>query len=68
MLKLKNFILILLLTLFIGVIISCEQQKSADFVLMNGKFVTMDAAKPQAQALAAKGNILQLAAMKKSSL
>jgi len=58
MLKLNNFISISLLTLFIGLIIGCGQQKSADLVLMNGKIVTMDDGNPEAQALAAKGDVI----------
>lgn len=58
MFKLKNFILIFVLILFIRVIIGCRQPKSADLVLMNGKIVTMDETKPEAQALAAKGDVI----------
>ncbi len=35
-----------------------RQQKSADLVLMNGKIVTMDEAQPEAQALAAKEDVI----------
>jgi predicted amidohydrolase YtcJ len=58
MLKPKNFIQIFVPILFVGLIIGCGQQKSADLVLMNGKIVKMDKTKSEAQALAAKGDVI----------
>ncbi len=58
MTKAKIFIPAFVLILFVGFIIGCGQQKSADLVLMNGKIVTMDEANPEAQALAARGDVI----------
>jgi predicted amidohydrolase YtcJ len=58
MVKPKNYIHVFILILFVGLIIGCGQQKFADLVLMNGKIVTMDEANPEAQALAAKGDVI----------
>jgi len=58
MVKPKNFIQIFILILFIGVSVSCGQQQSADLVLLSGKIVTLDETKPEARALAAKGDLI----------
>jgi predicted amidohydrolase YtcJ len=54
----KLFLLIFIFSI-IGLFFSCAQQKeAADLVLMNGKIVTVDEAKPEAQALAVRGDII----------
>jgi len=58
MLKLGKFFQVFVLILSIGLILGCGQQKSADLVLMNGKIVTVDEAIPEAQALAARGDVI----------
>jgi predicted amidohydrolase YtcJ len=58
MFNVKNVISISILILVIGFNIGRRQQKSADLILINGKIVTMDEANPEAQALAAKGDVI----------
>jgi len=54
----KLFLLIFIFSI-ICLFLSCAQQKEpADLVLMNGKVVTVDEAKPEAQALAVQGDII----------
>lgn len=56
MLKQIDFFRLAFVIVFIGLIFCCGQDKSADLVLLNGKIVTMDDAKPEAQALAVQGD------------
>jgi len=58
MLHSKAILQMIFLILFVIFISGCGQQKSADLVLMNGKIVTMDESNPEAQALAAKGDVI----------
>lgn len=55
MLNLKGLFHVFLSILLIGLMAGCGQ-KSADLVLMNGKIVTVDDSKPEAQALAILGD------------
>jgi len=58
--QLFSKLLFLILTiLIIGLFSSCGQKKEpADLVLMNGKIVTVDDKRPEAQALAVRGDII----------
>ncbi len=47
-----------LCVLLIGFTMSCAKRGTADFVLTNGKIVTVDKNKPEAQALAARDGII----------
>ena len=56
----KNFIVVALL-FSISILVVCNRensQTSADLVLLHGKIVTIDAAQPEATALATKGEII----------
>lgn len=54
----KFFFFIFILSIF-GLLFSCAQKKEpADLVLMNGKIVTVDETRPEAQALAARGDVI----------
>ena len=54
----KLFFIILIISM-IYLFLSCGQkEKAADLVLMNGKIVTVDDTKPEAQALAVKGDVI----------
>jgi len=53
----SKFFFLILSVLIIGLSLSgLQKSKKADLVLMNGKIVTVDDAKPEAQALAASGD------------
>jgi len=55
----SRFFFFTLSLLIIGLFISCTQKKEpADLVLMNGKIVTVDETKPEAQALAIRGDVI----------
>jgi len=55
----SRFLLFILCVSIICLFFSCAQKKEpADLVLMNGKIVTVDDKKPEAQALAVKGNVI----------
>jgi len=57
-LSFKFFLLTLSLSI-IGLFFSCGQKKEpADLVLMNGKIVTVDDTKPEAEALAVRGDVI----------
>lgn len=54
-----KFFLLTLSLLIIGLFFSCGQKKEpADLVLTNGKIVTVDDTKPEAEALAVRGDVI----------
>lgn len=55
----SRFLCFIIVFSIIGLFFSCAQKKEpADLVLMNGKIVTVDEAKPEAQALAVRGDTI----------
>ena len=58
--KISSGLFVFMVTiLLIGLAVSCGQKKeTADLVLINGKVVTVDEAKPEAQAFAVKGDVV----------